>query len=111
MTEPTRRAEPLRGVKNSCGSEWGSPVCFKGREFAYDLPSRVELLEAANAANASVRAGCKPGDLRWSHPARDFVWFDVDGVPIEMDAYALLSLAAEYARHAERNRANFLHGS
>ena len=76
-------------------------VRFKGHSYAADLSARVELLEAANLANASVRAGCRPGDLRWNHPARDFTWSDSSGVQVKMDAYMLLALAAHMARRSD----------
>lgn len=99
-----RRAGTPAHVQTMPAAQAESAILFKGRQFSSDLASRVDLLEAANCARSSVRAGCKPGDLRWNHPARDFAWPDANGVRIKMDAYTLLALAAEFARHGEHFR-------
>ena len=90
-----------RGARQSPGIE---TIDFDGRCFAADIVSRIDLLEAANLADASVRAGSKPGDLRWNHPARDFSWPDASGHQVKMDAYTLLGLAAQFAQHRENIR-------
>ncbi len=75
-----------------------------GRRFAVDLSGRIAMLELANQAQAAVLRGVKPGDLRWSHPARDFFWLDVSGVPAFMDAYQFISLARRVMEQGEELR-------
>ncbi|MCP5083198.1 MAG: hypothetical protein GY948_16035 [Alphaproteobacteria bacterium] len=75
-----------------------------GRRFAVDLAGRIAILELANQAQAVVMGGVKPGDLRWSHPARDFFWHDVSGGRVFMDAYQFLILARRVMEHGEERR-------
>ncbi|MEM7425179.1 MAG: hypothetical protein AAF441_03735 [Pseudomonadota bacterium] len=91
---------------HAIGREVEREVIFRGRRFSAGPQARLELLEAANIARSAVLSGTRPGDLRWSHPARDFIWFDVDGCPVRMDAYTLLALATGFARQSEDDRLN-----
>ncbi len=75
-----------------------------GRRFAVDLMGRMAILELANQAQAAVLSGVKPGDLRWSHPARDFFWLDVSGYPAFLDAYQFIALARRVMEHGEDQR-------
>ncbi len=93
-----------RGLNPVCVPDADVNIAFNGRGFPADLISRVGLLEAANLAGTAVQAGTKPGDLRWNHPARDFIWLDSAGLPVKMDAYTLLALATRVARHHENTR-------
>lgn len=75
-----------------------------GRRFAVDLSGRIAILELANQAQAAVMGGVKPGDLRWSHPARDFYWCDASGGQVFMDAYQFITLARRVMEHGEERR-------
>ncbi len=75
-----------------------------GRRFSVDLSGRIAILELANQAQAAVLGGVKPGDLRWSHPARDFFWLDVSGFPAFMDAYQFITLARRVMERGEELR-------
>ena len=68
------------------------------------LTERVAILELANQAQAAVADGAKPGDLRWSHPARDFFWSVGPGGPRYLDAYQFLELARGVMERAEEQR-------
>ena len=68
------------------------------------LTERVAILELANQAQAAVADGAKPGDLRWSHPARDFYWCDASGGQVFMDAYQFITLARRVMDHGEERR-------
>lgn len=48
-------------------------------------------------AGAKVSGGVKPGDLRWLHPAVDFVWPTATGEKVYMDPYQFLAMYRECA--------------
>ena len=74
------------------------------RCFAIGLAERIAILELANQAQAKVMGGVKPGDLRWSHPARDFFWTDASRDRVFMDAYQFITLARRVMEHGEERR-------
>lgn len=77
---------------------------FQGRRYKVSTSVRLAILELACQAQARVLGGIKPGDLRWSHPARDFFWHDETGVAVFMDAYQLIALARRVMEHSEELR-------
>lgn len=81
-----------------------SSVHFQGRRYEVSAPIRLAILELAYQAQAKVLGGIKPGDLRWSHPARDFFWHDETGAHVFMDAYQLIALARRVMEHNEELR-------
>ncbi len=79
-------------------------VQVHARQFAAATADRIAILELVNQAQGAVMAGVRPGDMRWSHPARDFYWHDTSGRPVFMDAYQFISLARRVMEHGEERR-------
>lgn len=76
-----------------------SRMTWRGMTFWTDAASLRRIMSAADRAAEAIRLGHgAAGDLRWDDPSNDFMWSDVNGRTVPMDARQMRAFGAAATR-------------